>query len=135
VSESGLYRVPVDTTGLSSVTFDPTTAQVAIRLEPAVERQIPGVPVALETPAGIDSTSLVVQPATIQVRLLGVETLVRQTSVESLVAIVAATDLEGLPPGTEWTVPIRLRGVPALVRAFSAVDSVRVRRLPNGGGR
>jgi hypothetical protein len=126
VSESGLYRVPVDTSGLSSVTFDPSTAQVAIRLERAVEREIAGVPVVVELPAGLDSANLVVQPPTIQVRLHGVETLVSAANAVGLAAVVAASHLEGMTAGASWTVPIRLRGVPGLVRAFSAVDSVIV---------
>jgi YbbR domain-containing protein len=128
VRESGLLRVPVDTSGLSSLTFDPTAAQVAIRLERAVEREIVGIPVVVEAPAGVDSASLVVEPSTIQVRLLGVETLVSQAHANGLVAVVMASELNGIGPGQLWTVPIRLRGVPHLVRAFSAVDSVRVRR-------
>jgi YbbR domain-containing protein len=128
VSASGLYQVPVDTTGLSNLTFDPSTAQVAIRLEPAVEREIAGVPVVVELPEGVDSVSVVVDPPTIQVRLHGVETLVSQANAVGLAAVVAADLVEGLPAGATWTVPIRLRGVPGLVRAFSAVDSVTVFR-------
>jgi hypothetical protein len=134
VSASGLYRVPVDTTGLSSVTFDPSTAQVAIRLEPAVEREIAGVPVVVELPEGLDSVSVVVDPPTIQVRLHGVETLVSQANAVGLAAVVAADFVADLPAGATWTVPIRLRGVPGLVRAFSAVDSVTVSRLPSPPG-
>jgi YbbR domain-containing protein len=128
VRESGLLRVPVDTSGLSSVTFDPAAAQVAIRLERAVEREVGGVPVLLEPPAGVDPETLVVEPGTIQVRLRGVETLVTQASTNGLAAVVVASELQALGPGQQLTVPIRLRGVPHLVRAFSAVDSVLVRR-------
>jgi hypothetical protein len=120
--------VPVDTSGLSSVTFDPAAAQVAIRLERAVEREVGGVPVLLEPPAGVDPETLVVEPGTIQVRLRGVETLVTQASTNGLAAVVVASELQALGPGQQLTVPIRLRGVPHLVRAFSAVDSVLVRR-------
>jgi YbbR domain-containing protein len=131
--ESGLYRVPVDTSGLSSVTLDPTVAQVAIQLEPAVEREIVGIPVVVEPPTGVDPASLVVDPPTIQVRLLGVETLVSQVHAAALAAVVVPSELNGLAPGQQRTVPIRLRGVPHLVRAFSAVDSVRVTRNAPAG--
>jgi hypothetical protein len=134
VSTSGLYQVPVDTTGLSNITFDPSTAQVAIRLEPAVEREIAGVPVVVELPEGVDSTNVVVDPPTIQVRLHGVEMLVSQASAVGLAAVVPADFVAGLPAGATWTVPIRLRGVPGLVRAFSAVDSVTVFRRASTAG-
>jgi YbbR domain-containing protein len=131
ITASGLYRVPVDTTGLSGVTFDPPAAQVSIRVAPAVEREIASVPVVLELPLGLDSLELAVEPSTIPVRLHGVATLVNQVDTVAMAAVIAASHLEGMPAGASWTVPIRLRGVPGLVRAFSAVDSVVVvRRAP-----
>ena len=111
-----------------------STAQVAIRLEPAVEREIAGVPVVVELPEGVDSTNVVVDPPTIQVRLHGVEMLVSQASAVGLAAVVPADFVAGLPAGATWTVPIRLRGVPGLVRAFSAVDSVTVFRRASTAG-
>jgi len=102
-------------------------------LEPAVEREIVGIPVVVEPPTGVDPASLVVDPPTIQVRLLGVETLVSQVHAAALAAVVVPSELNGLAPGQQRTVPIRLRGVPHLVRAFSAVDSVRVTRNAPAG--
>lgn len=130
VTESRLYRVRVDTSGLGNVDVEPPLAEVAVRLEASAERVIAGVPVLVEAPAGTDPSMLVPQPSTIQVTLRGARTLVAQASTDALAAVVSAQDLEGLPAGSEREVPLRVRGVPNLVRAFSAVDSVRVQHLP-----
>jgi len=129
VRESRIYRVRVDTSGLGRVTVEQQTADIAIRLDRSAERSVGGVPVVAEAPMGVDPGSLVVSPETIQVTLRGALSLVNQVGAEALSAVVAAQDIEGLAAGAEVTVPIRVRGVPNLVRAFSAVDSVRVQRL------
>jgi len=129
VRESRIYRVRVDTSGLGRVSVEQQTADIAIRLDRAAERSVGGVPVVAEAPLGVDPGSLVVTPATIQVTLRGALSLVNQVDAEALSAVVAARDIEGLAAGSAVTVPIRVRGVPNLVRAFSAVDSVRVERL------
>jgi hypothetical protein len=43
---------------------------------------------------------------------------------------VAARDLEGIAAGSEWSVPIRLRGMSELLVARPELDSVRVLRAP-----
>jgi hypothetical protein len=129
---SGIYDRDLDTVGLGDLTITPTTASLAIRIEPALERELAAVPV-VAMPA--DSTAplgnaFVIVPPTIAVRLAGARTPVNGTDSSAIRAIVPWEDIVGLGPGQERRVPIRLRGLPALVRGISAVDSVTVRRLP-----
>jgi len=128
VTESGLHSVEVDTTGLGNLNVDPNSATVAVLLEPAVERVISEVPVVVIPPFGIDPSSLTTSPAVILVTLRGAQTLVDQADPLALQAVVVADQLETLAPGSDQVAQIRIRGVPSLVRAFSAVDTVRVRR-------
>lgn len=132
VGESGIYQVRVDTAGLGNLTMDPAVASLQVLLERAVERVIGGVPVVGELPPTLESATLEILPATIQVTLRGARTPVNQANVEVIEAIVPSAEIEGLAPGEERTVPIRLRGVPNLVRAFSAADSVLIRRPAEG---
>jgi YbbR domain-containing protein len=136
ITESGTYRVLVDTTGLGDMTFQPNSAQIAVNLQPAAERVLPNVPVVVEAPVGVDSTSLVPELATVQVTVRGALTLIEQTSALNVTAVVLARDLEGIAPGNAWSVPLRIRGLPALLRAELEVDSLRVIRTltgPSGG--
>jgi hypothetical protein len=55
--------------------------------------------------------------------------MVREVSAE-----VAARDVEGLLPGAERTVALRLRGLPGLVSGVVTPDSVRVRGVSLLGG-
>jgi YbbR domain-containing protein len=127
VSASGIYNVAVDTAGLAGVTVSPMTATIGLRLEPATERVLAGVPVLPGTSEGETPPELDIEPATIQVRLLGARTPVGGTRLEQIQAVVPREAWQGLVPGEERRVPIRLRGLPVLVRGFSAVDSVTVR--------
>jgi hypothetical protein len=95
---------------------------VVLRLEPVAERQLRGVPVVA------DGDALVFVPPTVGVRLEGGRTPVAAADSGAVRAFVPAEALEGLAAGQERRVPIRLRGLPALVRGFAAVDSVTVRR-------
>lgn len=128
VDRSGQYTVAVDTAGLGGLVVEPTGATLSVFLEPTVERVIGGVPVVLEAAEGVDTTSLVFSPSSIQVTLMGARTLVNQANVEGLRAVVAAADVQGLVPAEEREVTIRVSGVPNLVRAFSPTTTVRVRR-------
>jgi hypothetical protein len=130
VSESGAYRVSVDTTGLAGLSFQPTGAQIAVNLQPSAERILVDVPVVVEAPPGVDSATLLPEPATVQVTLSGAITLVDQTSASNVTAVVPALTLEGIAEGNTWSVPIRIAGVNPLLRADAGVDSVRVLRAP-----
>ena len=125
VTESGIYRVRVDTAGLGGVAVEPSTASIAVRLERSVERVIGNVPVVADPPAG-GGTRVLVTPATVQVTLRGALTPVNQASVDALMGLIAPADLAGLVPGQGRRVLIRLSGVPPLVRALMVVDSADV---------
>lgn len=141
VAESGMYYVDVDTTGLGDLTVTPRNASLGIRLEPSVERDLGAVrviagPLAAGGPRRPPSRdSVAIEPATVMVRLSGARTPVADTDSAAVLAVVPAEALAGLGPDEERRVPIRLRGVPPLVRGFADADSVTVRRVakPAGG--
>jgi len=123
VTASGSYPVAVDTTGLGQVSVSPLAATVGVRLEPAMERILDEVPVIVE-----GNSDFLVAPSTISVRLEGARTPVSGTREEEVWAVVPAEAVAELAPGESRRAPVRLRGVPALVRAFSETDSVLVQR-------
>jgi hypothetical protein len=135
VRESGSRRVAVDTSRLGGLSFAPQTAQVSWRVGRAIERVIPDVRVRVEAPMGLDSTAFLPRPATIQVTLRGALQQVNQASANAITAVVTAEDLEGIPAGDEWTVRVRVRGVPPMVRSFASTDSVRVQHTTGAATR
>ena len=136
VGGSGIYTVNVDTTSLGGLSLDPSTVNLGIRLEPSLERELAGVRVVSGT--GEDGASLsdpvTMLPASILVRLEGARTAVTGARAEDIQAVVPREAMAGLAPGQERRVPIRLRGLPALVRGFADVDSVTVRRVSAARG-
>lgn len=131
ITQSGAHRVSIDTTDLEGLAFEPRVAQVSVNVQQAVEREVTGVPVRVEAPPGVDSATLVPQPATVDVILRGAMTPVMQVDPGALTAVVSAQDLEGIAAGSEWVAPVEVRGAPQLVRARPSVDSVRVVRAPS----
>lgn len=127
VDRTDQYRVPIDTAGIGALTFSATQATVSVRLEQAVEQTFNGVPVALPEVEGLDDEALGVQPTTVDVTLRGGRTRVEQTDPTALRAVIPEEAVRDMEPGEIRTVPIHVRGVPELVRAFSTSDSVRVR--------
>jgi hypothetical protein len=132
LSESGVHPLPVDTTGLGDLAVEPLAAAAVVHLEPAVERMLSEVPVVVEVPSdgGASSAAFVVAPAAIEVRLSGARTPVSAAREEDVRAVVPWEAARAVPPGEARVLPIELHGVPALVRAFSEADSVRVERMP-----
>lgn len=133
VVSSGIYTVAVDTSSVTGLSTVPAEVSLGVRLEQAVERILGGVPVVVETSDGAVSDAVEVLPSTLQVTLRGARTVVSSTDPEEVRAAVTAEAVEGLEPGYQRRVPIVLRGVPELVRAFAPVDSVTVRRPPSTG--
>lgn len=129
VAKSGTYQVDVDTSVLGGLDVDPTSATLALRLEPALERDLPAVPVVAADRDGRPADSLEIVPPTVPVRLAGARTPVTGTDSAGIRAVVPWEALADLGPGQERRVAIRLRGLPPLVRGFTTVDSVTVRRL------
>jgi hypothetical protein len=130
VRESGIFPVDTDTIGLGDIIITPRSATIGVRVESSIERELIAVPVVPGT--GEDGSflydSLTIRPAEIPVLLQGARTLVSKVRPEEVQAVVPWGELVGLEPEQERRVPIRLRGLPALVLGIAAVDSVTVRR-------
>lgn len=134
VESSGIYTVDVDTASVPGLTTTPAQVNLGLRLEPATERILAGVPVGVDGSVGAVADSIEVLPATLQVTLRGARTPVSATNPDAVRAVVPAAAVDGLEAGYQRRVPIVLRGVPELVRGFAPVDSVTVRRPPSAPG-
>jgi YbbR domain-containing protein len=125
VAVSGLVDVMVDTTGLSELTLTPTQAQLAFRIEAAAERLLPGVPVEIEGPA---AAVLRVEPPALPVTVRGARSKLDAATLDSVRVLVPAQAVQDVEPGESRRVPVRVVGLPPLLNADVAVDSVTVRR-------
>jgi YbbR domain-containing protein len=125
VSSSGMVELPVDTAGLDGVTLTPASAQLGIRIEAAAERLLPAVSVEVEGPA---SAALEVEPGSLSLTLRGARGRLDSAPLDSIRIEVPADQVQDVVPGESRRVPVRVRGVPALLDAELAVDSVTVRR-------
>lgn len=133
VRSSGSYGVTVDTTGLGDV--EPTTREVSlqIQVEPRQERVIGGVSVRPSGEATLED-GFVVEPATVQLTLIGPRSRVEAMDAGALRVVFPAEVLEGLEVGGARRAPIRVEGVPRMVRVTAPADSVTVRRPEPDGG-
>lgn len=130
VQESRSYVLPLDTTGFGDLSFQTAEASVEVRVQEAVEQVVAGIPVGLDSivePG--DTAGLVLDPSTLQVRLRGGRNRVAATDTEDLRAVIPRDLAAALAVGEERMAPVRIRGVPDLVTAYSASDSILVRRL------
>lgn len=132
VSRSGAFTVEIDTTGLLGASVVPTTATVGVQVEDMVERVLDGITVQAVSNPG--EAEVVADPSTIQVRLAGARTLVMSVDPERLRAWVPAEYLQGMAPGEERVVNVRIEGVPELVTAIPGNDRITVRRLIDQAG-
>jgi YbbR-like protein len=132
VRASGVFEVPIDTTGLGGSRVIPATATVGVRVEERVERLLSGVPVMVQTESG--DPAVLVEPASMDVTLEGARTLVNAVDPADLRAWVAPELVHGLVTGEVRRVPVRIEGVPTLVSAQPTPDVVAVRRAPGGRG-
>lgn len=131
VNGSGMVEVAVDTAGLAGLLLTPLAAQLGIRVEDAVERLLPSVPVEVEGPA---AAALEVQPTTVPVTLRGARGPLDAAEPDSVRVEVPAARVQDIMPGESRRVEVRVRGVPNLLRAELAQDSVTVRRpAPSDG--
>ena len=126
VARSGAFTVSVDTTGLLGASVVPTTATIGVRVEDMIERVLDGITVQAIADPGEDQ--VVVDPSVIQVRLVGARTLVTSLGPERLRVWVPPEYVQGLAPGEERVVNVRIEGLPALVTAIPGTDRVTVRR-------
>ncbi|MGB1779046.1 MAG: CdaR family protein [Longimicrobiales bacterium] len=132
VSRSGAFTVKIDTTGLLGASVVPMTATVGVQVEDMVERVLDEITVQAVSNPG--EAEVVADPSTIQVRLAGARTLVMSVDPERLRAWVPAEYLQGMAPGEERVVNVRIEGVPELVTAIPGNDRITVRRLIDQAG-
>lgn len=132
VARSGAFTVSVDTTGLLGASVVPTTATIGVRVEDMIERVLDGITVQAIADPGEDQ--VVADPSVIQVRLVGARTLVTSLDPERLRVWVPPEYVQGLAPGEERVVNVRIEGVPALVTAIPGTDRVTVRRAIDQAG-
>jgi len=132
VSQSGIFTVAVDTSGLVGGSVVPSTVALGVRVEELVERILPGVVVEIETVPG--QPRLVVEPGVVQVRLVGARSLVTGLATSEITASVGREMLLGMTTGEVRRVPVRITGVPARVTAETVEDGVEVRRAADVDG-
>ena len=97
-----------------------------------IERVLDGITVQAIADPGEDQ--VVADPSVIQVRLVGARTLVTSLDPERLRVWVPPEYVQGLAPGEERVVNVRIEGVPALVTAIPGTDRVTVRRAIDQAG-
>jgi hypothetical protein len=134
VTGSGVYTVPVDTTGLGGATVTPPNATLGIRVEDLVERVLDGLPV--EATVGPGEAPVVIDPIAVRLTLSGARTVVTSLDPALLRVWVPPEYLEGMAPGEERRVRVLVEGVPDLVTAVPGTDYVTARRAIDlvGGG-
>ena len=132
VARSGAFTVGIDTTGLLGASVVPTTATVGVQVEDMVERVLDGI--AVQAVANPGEAEVVAEPAVIQIRLAGARTLVTSLDPERLRAWVPPEYLQGMAPGEERVVNVRIEGVPGLVTAIPGTDRITVRRAIDQAG-
>ena len=126
VTRSGTFTVPVDTSGLLGASVVPQTATLDVRVEELVERVLDDIPVQAEVDPGEEA--VVVEPASIQVRLSGARSIVTALDPARLRVWVPPAFLDGMQPGEERRVRVQIDGVPELVTAVPGTEQVTVRR-------
>lgn len=121
VRESGNFVIPVSRAALSDMFVSADSATVRVQVEPSAERSIT---LPILAPDGTVELSA----ETLEVRLFGARSRVENLELEALRAVIRSEDLANLEPGEERRVRVRLEGIPGLVQAIPAADSVMVRR-------
>ena len=132
LSRSGAFAVAIDTAGLMGASVVPANATLGVRVEDLVERVLDGIRVQTDTNPGEEA--VVPDPADIQVRVSGARTLVTSLDPQRLRAWVPAELLQGMAPGEERNVRVRVDGVPALVTAIPGTERITVRRAIDQAG-
>jgi len=128
VTASGVLEIAVDTAGLHGILVSPPWATVGIRVEERTERVLDAIPVIVQ--AGFPRGALTVTPASVEVVLSGARTLLAAVEQVDVRAWVEPDLLEGMAPGEERRVPVRVEGVSPLVTVLVSGERVAVRRAP-----
>lgn len=130
VHESDIFTLQVDTAGLGGASVTPAEAMVGVRVEPMLVRDLEQV-----VHADTRGPQLIVEPASVRLRLSGARTLLIAMDPSLLRVSVPPASVAGLAPGEERLVRLQVDGVPALVTARPSTEVVTVRRAdaPRGG--
>lgn len=75
---------------------------------------------------------MTIEPVVVQVRFSGPRSLVNALDPRLLRVWVSPEDLEGILPGEERRVPLRLEGIPEFVTAISGTNQVTAKRAAEG---
>lgn len=127
VHESDIFRLPVDTTALAGASVVPPDVMVGVRVEPRIEREVPGVVVHADVRG--PGWTIAVGPPSIQLRLSGARTLVTAMDLSLLRVSVPPESLAGMVPGEQRRLPVQVDGVPELVTATPQTEVVTVTRV------
>lgn len=126
LSRSGTFTIPVDTSGLRGASVVPPTATLGIRVGEMVEVVLEGITVQVIANPG--EAEVVADPPTLRIRLSGARTVVAGVDPARLRVWVSPEELQGMAPGEERLVRVRVDGVPEFVTAFPSRERVTVRR-------
>jgi len=134
VSGSGRFTLPVDTLGFGAALLDPREIQVTLDLVPAVELELPDVPVRLVGPG---ASEYEVRPGVLPMMLRGAAARLGDFDPSVVAWEVDTRGIGILAVGELRTVAVTPAGVPPLLRAVTRADSVVVSRpdVDEGGDR
>jgi YbbR domain-containing protein len=129
IQGSGAVQVEVAPADLDGLQFQPLSVEVEFRVEDRVERVVSGIPIFLWAEDGQGAPEgLAVLPATAAVRLSGARSLVERVDPTGLRLVVDSNGRNWPEPGDEEFFPLRVDGVPALVRGAAEPGQAGVRR-------
>ena len=130
VEKSGVFSVAVDTASLSGAYVFPDVVTMGLNVEDDIERILQGFSVQFDAErVGADVT---IEPVVVQVRFSGPRSLVNTLDPSLLRVWVSPEDLQGILPGEERRVPLRLEGIPEFVTAVPETSAVTARRAAEG---
>lgn len=130
IESSGIVELAVDTAGLGGVLVTPMRVSVGIRVEPAAERRLSGIPVRVRNGPGF---SVLVEPDSGAVRVVGAPARLNGSPLGSVGLAVDGRLFDDLAAGASRRVPVAVVNVPYLLTAAPVPDSVTVIR-PLGAG-
>lgn len=125
VSESEQRSLPLDLAGLDEALVTPGTVSVGIRVAPEAQRRLPPMPIVVDD---APDHELLLDPEAVEVVVRGAEARLDAAGLEGLRAVIQGERLEGMGPGETRRVPVVTEGVPDLLSATAAPDSVLVIR-------
>ena len=130
VEKSGVFSVAIDTVGLSGAYISPDVVTMGLNVEDDIERVLQGFSVQFDAERiGADVT---IEPVVVEVRFSGPKSLVNTLDPSLLRVWVSPEDLQGILPGEERRVPLRLEGIPEFVTAVPETSTVTARRAAEG---